>query len=341
MRGKSKPVRELDRQRPRPRIPSKSELNGRLSEPLARYDQAVARLSAAEARRAVAQWACDCQSLEEFGVIYEPNEGVLWTYFDPRERPSITLGLAQEGKGIQKAVKAQFAELPETAAPPIRFLVVGSRTPGIFSMGGDLRLIARLVRDRNRDGLIHYATACIDLVHDNAVGLGLPIVTVSLVQGDALGGGFEAALSSNFVIAEKRAKFGLPEVLFNLFPGMGGYSLIARRVGAAQAERMILSGRIYSAEQLYDMGLVDLLAEDGEGEQVVLDFIAKHSRRHAALNSIVRARWRVNPLTYGELDDIAMLWVDTAMSLDESDLNRMERLATAQDRRRDSATARS
>jgi DSF synthase len=208
-------------------------------------------------------------------------------------------------------------------------------------MGGDLRLIARLVRDRDRDGLIDYATACIDLVHDNAVGLGLPIVTVSLVQGDALGGGFEAAVSSNFVIAEKRAKFGLPEILFNLFPGMGGYSLIARRIGAAQAERMMLSGRIYGAEQLYELGLVDVLAEDGEGEQAVMDFIARHSRSHGALHSVVQARWRVNPLTYEELHDIAMMWVDTAMALGKPDLNRMERLATAQDRRREAAQARS
>ena len=341
MRGKAKSAGELDRGGARPNIPSRTELAAVFARPLARYDEAVARARGGEPREICAKWVESYRNLREFEVAYDPEAGVLWTYFDPKDRPSITPDLAREGKEIQQAVKAQFGQLPETAAPPIRFLVVGSRTPGIFSMGGDLRLITRLVRGQERDGLIDYATACIDLVHANAVGLDLPIVTISLVQGDALGGGFEAAMSSHFVVAEKSAKFGLPEVLFNLFPGMGGYSLIARRIGAAQAERMMLSGRIYSAEQLYDMGLVDLLAEDGEGEQAVTDFIARHNRRHGALHSVVRVRSRVYPLTYEELYDIAMMWVDTAMSLDESDLNRMERLAKAQDRRGDAARARS
>ena len=261
MTGKAKSVGNLDRGASRPAVLSTAELAAVIARPLARYDEAVEKLRGGEPREICANWVEGCRDLEEFQVSYDPEAGVLWTYFDPRDRPSITPCLAREGKGIQKAVKAQFAELSVVEAPPIRFLVVGSRTPGIFSMGGDLRLITRLVRDQRRDGLVDYATACIDLVYDNAVGLGLPIVTISLVQGDALGGGFEAALSSHFVVAEKSAKFGLPEVLFNLFPGMGGYSLIARRIGAAQAERMMLSGRIYSAEQLHELGLVDVLAE--------------------------------------------------------------------------------
>ena len=52
----------------------------------------------------------------------------------------------------------------------------------------------------------------------------LPFTTISLVQGDALGGGFEAALCGDIIIAEKQARFGFPEVLFNLFPGMGAYN---------------------------------------------------------------------------------------------------------------------
>ena len=50
-------------------------------------------------------------------------------------------------------------------------------------------------------------------------------------------------LSFNVIIAERQAKFGFPEAMFGLFPGMGAYSLVARRVGAALAEEMMLSGR--------------------------------------------------------------------------------------------------
>ena len=55
----------------------------------------------------------------------------------------------------------------------------------------------------------------------NYPALNLPMVTIALVQGDALGGGFECALAHDLIIAERSAKLGLPEVLVNLFPGIG------------------------------------------------------------------------------------------------------------------------
>src|SRR3546814_13512171 len=86
-----------------------------------------------------------------------------------------------------------------------------------------------------------YALKVVDIVYRNCVALDLPIITAALVQGDALGGGFEGVLSSNLIVAEKGCRFGLPEILFNLFPGMGAYSLLARRISPALAERMIRS----------------------------------------------------------------------------------------------------
>ena len=74
---------------------------------------------------------------------------------------------------------------------------------------------------------------------------------------------------------------GLPEILFNLFPGMGAYSLLARRIGARAAEELILSGKILPAAKLHEMGVVDVLAKDGEGEAAVQDWIAKNARRRS------------------------------------------------------------
>src|SRR3546814_13260948 len=101
-------------------------------------------------------------------------------------------------------------------------------------------------------------------------------VNIGLAQGDALGGGFEALMTFDVVVAERQARFGLPEILFGLFPGMGAYSILARRIGHAHAERMILGGKCYSAEEMYDMGLVHVIAEAGEGEQAVRDFIDRN-----------------------------------------------------------------
>jgi len=205
--------------------------------------------------------------------------------------------------------------------------------PGIFNLGGDLSLFAELIRRHDRAALTAYARACVAEVHANSVAFDLPIITISLVQGDALGGGFEAALSSNVIIADRSAKFGLPEIMFNLFPGMGAYNFIARRTNAATAERMIMSGRIHTGAELYDMGIVDVLAEDGQGEEALNDYVHKNARRHAAHRAIYQARQRVNPITLQDLNDITDLWVDTALTLSPPDLKMMDRLVAAQGRR--------
>ena len=278
-------------------------------------------------------WLRRLDNLSQLELAFDDQDKILWCFMNPPGRPSVTLQLARDSRTLQRSIQQLFREQPSEAAAPVRYMVWSSKRPGIFNLGGDLRLFADLIRERDRERLLGYATACIDVVYANAVNLDLPLITVSLVRGDALGGGFEAAVSSNLVIAERSAKFGLPEMLFNLFPGMGAYSLIARRIGSAQAERMILSGRIYGAEELYELGLVDVLADDGKGEDAVYEYVDQYGRRHSAHCAVYKVRKRVNQLTYEELLDITTIWVDAALALDEGDLKRMERLAMAQDRR--------
>jgi len=295
---------------------------------------AVETLAEVQAHRIQDRWLQHCQSYRELRIEFEPADGILWSFMDPRDRPCVTSVMVREGRDFQASVKTLFRDLGPRQVKPVRYMVWGSRHPGVFNLGGDLKLFASLIRERDRENLLDYAITCIDVVYNNIVSLDLPIITVSLVEGDALGGGFEKALSTNVLIAERGTKFGLPEVLFNLFPGMGAYSLLARRIGDAQARRMVLSGRVYTAEALYDMGLIDLLVEPGQGRQAVYDYVGRHSRRHPAERAIFQASRRVNPVTYDELKDVAVMWVDTALELSESDLRKMERLAAAQERRR-------
>src|SRR5437879_13439393 len=128
----------------------------------------------------------------------------------------------------------------------------------------------RLIKARDRDALAHYAAMCLDNLYPRIHNYSCPtLTTISLVQGDALGGGFECALTSDVVIAEESAQMGLPEILFNLFPGMGAYSLLARRIGMRAAEEFILSGKVLSAAELHKIGIVDVFATDGQGETAV------------------------------------------------------------------------
>jgi len=233
---------------------------------------------------------------------------------------------------LHREIQALAASQGPHEEPHIRYYVLASQIPGIYSMGGDLAFLADRVRQRDREALRWYAYRCVEVVYILAAGFDCGIVSVALVQGDALGGGLESALSCNLIVVERGAKLGLPEILFNLFPGMGAYSMLSRRLGSAMAERIMLSGRIYSADEMYDLGVVDLVVENGCGEDAVRDYIGD-SRKHGARQAIYRARQRANPVTLAELRDITEIWVETAMRLSDADLRHMIRLQSAQNRR--------
>ena len=285
------------------------------------------------------EWQAEIESrlsherLQESEVELDHKRGICWLWFRFQDRPSFTRSLLRDISQVQNALIGAANAL-QSPKLPLKYFVLASRHEGIWNLGGDLRLFSDFVRRQDRQGLQDYAHKAIEEVYANWTSLDLPIITVSLVQGDALGGGLEAALSSNIVIAEKSARFGLPEILFNLFPGMGAYSLLARRATPSIAQRMITSGRIYTGEELYELGVVDLLAEDGKGEDAFNAFVAKNRRRHSALRAISETRQKFHALTMEELRFVADLWTDTILGASDKDLRKMERLAAAQDRRR-------
>jgi DSF synthase len=266
----------------------------------------------------------------ELDIRYEPEHRAIWCYLRPTSRPCYTPELLAELEHFHRTIEQRTKLDAETGERDrLCFLVIASRVPGVFSLGGDLSLFLKLIRAREQEGLFHYAKSCIDLLH---LRYHLPITTISLVQGDALGGGFEAALTSRVIIAERRAQMGLPEILFNLFPGMGAYSLLARRLDPARAERLILSGRMYSTEELYEKGVVDILAENDQGEEAVHAYMKKYMRASNGYDAIHKVRQIYHPISYDELMRIVNIWIDAALQLNERDLRVMERIARAQEK---------
>lgn len=266
-------------------------------------------------------------------VRMDEKNSSIWYFMNPKGRPSFTPQLLTDIVDFQQCVRSHSRNLRAAGKPPIKYCVLGSLSRGIFNLGGDLELFAEKIQSGDAASLRRYAHLCIEAIYNNSVAFDLPIVTIAMVQGDALGGGFEAALAHDIIIAEKSAKFGLPEVLFSLFPGMGAYSFLARRLDAARAEKMILSGKIYSADELHEIGLVDVVAEDGMGELVVQNFLQRNQKRHGSYSAIYKSRRIVAPVSLDELIRITDIWVDTAMSLTESEIKKMKRLASAQDKR--------
>jgi len=269
----------------------------------------------------------------QLSTRFDPEIGTLWTYMDQASVPCFTGRLLSDLQHHHKEVELSGGSLDVCGEMrEIRYSVLASTTPGVFNLGGQLSLFRQLIRSQDREALLHYATACIDGFMLRFKHFNLPVVTISLVQGDALGGGLEAALASDIIIAERSSQMGFPEILFNLFPGMGAYSVVARKVGTILAEKMILSGKIYSAEELHAMGLVDIVVEDGEGEQAIAEYVRKQERRSNGFLAVQKARHRFNPITYQELIDITTIWVDAALKLNERDLKVMDRFVRSQEK---------
>jgi DSF synthase len=266
--------------------------------------------------------------LDELDCLYETQTATLWSYMRPQGRPSFTPTMLRDFEAWQRLIGTDFG--PNKV--PLRYLVLGSRSPGVFCFGGDLALFQQLIRGRNRQALANYGFRCVEILHRNMHSLDLPMLTIGLVEGAALGGGFEALLSFDFLIAERGATFGLPEILFGLFPGMGAHAILSRRLGSAMADRLILSNETYTAEQMYEIGLVHQLAEPGEGLKACREFIKRSERRHPGLVNSRKAMKRTRPIELRELKDIVELWADAAIQLTEQDLKVMSRLTRAQER---------
>ncbi|HSG33700.1 MAG TPA: crotonase/enoyl-CoA hydratase family protein [Sphingomonadaceae bacterium] len=267
-------------------------------------------------------------SLNELEVLYDSDREALWTYMRPVGRPSFTQPMLRDFVDWQDLIGENFGP----GKVPLKFLILGSRAPGVFCFGGDLELFQSLIRASDRNGLVQYGYRCVEILHRNIHSLDLPILTVGLVEGAALGGGFEALLSFDYIVAERGATFGLPEIMFGLFPGMGAHAILSRKLGSAMADRLIVSNETYTAEQMYELGIVHHLAETGEGVSACREFVDKSIRRHVGLVNSRKAMKQASPISREELKRIVDLWADAALQLREQDLKVMSRLAAAQSR---------
>lgn len=271
----------------------------------------------------------------QYQTEFEPATSTVWGYFNPRGTACYSLGLLKDILAHDQALVANSGRVQvEGQMQEVNYYVTGSRVPRVFNLGGDLALFVLLIKARDREALAHYAKLCIDNMYPRTQNFFSPTLSkIALVQGDALGGGFECALASDLIVAEESAQLGFPEILFNLFPGMGAYSLLARRIGMRAAEEMILSGRILPAAKLHEMGVVDVLCKDGQGPSAVREWILKNAKRRNGLQAAYRAKKQVHPVTREELDAITDVWVDAAFRLQDRDLKMMGRIVRAQMRR--------
>ena len=268
---------------------------------------------------------------EQLSAFFDKGQRAMWLRWNPTPRPNFNPELLRDLDRYCRFITHTGGEVDcGGEGTPVEYAILASKVPGVFNLGGDLSLFKKLIDDQDRDALLSYGKACVDVLYRNYIGHELPITTISLIQGECLGGGFEAALSSDVLVAERQARFGFPEIMFNLFPGMGAYSFLERKVGKRVTENLITSGRLYSADDMLAMGVVDLVVDQGRGEAETASFIRSRSRSRNAMAGIAAARRHVHKLDYEELIGVVDVWVDTALNLSHRDLKLMQRLVSRQ-----------
>jgi DSF synthase len=269
------------------------------------------------------------------GIELDPKMfNTLWITMKKDEASAVhnfSLPLLNELRELVNTIKENGPNWhSEGKVVPINYAVMRSEHPDYFSLGGDIQHFRHCIQQRDKEALYQYSRLCLDIIYDWATGSNSDMTTIALVQGRALGGGFETVLGADVVIAEEQSQFGFPEIMFGLFPCSGGMSLLTRRIGVYQAERMMTNARIYSAEEMKHMGLIDEICPRGEGNLAVENFIAGHAKRGLARKMLQRAKRRMAPLDYAEMLTVVEEWVEVALKLSEEELRVMDMLIKMQ-----------
>jgi DSF synthase len=267
-------------------------------------------------------------------VTLDSSHRAVWVEFNYTGRPCFSTALLDDVSKAQRAIR-QAAQLgyKEHDDDRLLFQVLASADRDVFSLGGDLSYFIKLIEAGDRAGMQEYAELCVQIQYATATHYEVPFTNIALVEGEALGGGFEAALSANVMIAERKARFGFPEITFGMFPGMGAISLLIRKVTPAVARRLIMDHRIYTATELYDMGILDVLVPDGEGRAATMEYMQRHMALAPGHHGFQAAMDRALPLGNDELADVVDLWVEAAMQLTDKNLRLMKYFARAQENR--------
>ena len=148
----------------------------------------------------------------QYVTEFDPATRTIWGYFNPKGTPCFSLGLLKDIRNHDSALAANGGQVEVGGEmQKANYYVCGSRIPRVFNLGGDLALFVLLIKARDRDALAHYARLCIDNMYPRIQNYSCPtLTTITLVQGDEVGGGFECAMSSDVLIAEESALLGLP-----------------------------------------------------------------------------------------------------------------------------------
>ncbi|MGE3876511.1 MAG: crotonase/enoyl-CoA hydratase family protein [Parvibaculaceae bacterium] len=266
--------------------------------------------------------------VESFEVTVDAAVRSIWVTRRPDSNASVTRQQLLDTQFVDGAIDCELHH-------GNRFKVLASAQRNVFSLGGDLAYFVDCIAHQDRNGLSTYATLAIDAIANNLSGHGARnLSTIALIAGETQGGGFEAALSCHFLIAERGSHFGFPEPLFGMFPGMGGEPLLAARVGEAVASRIVRNSNRYPAEFLFDIGVIDYLVEPGAGTAFASRLLLRTQVEDSVeAQRLAQRKAQLRAVTRAELEKSVARWTEQAMTLSARQIRTMKYIIEMQSRR--------
>lgn len=191
------------------------------------------------------------------------------------------------------------AALPELSSDAHAVILYSTLKAG-FSAGADLRELYQRMQGMEKGAAVRGVREFLERIHRvmNALDAA-PLTTIAAVHGVTFGGGFELALVSDIIIADRMARFCFPELRLGLIPGFGGIPRLKRDLGNAVVRDLLLTGRSFNVMKAQQIGLISQIAAEGEALRVAratASQTGKFDRRTAAA-----AKEFVKPIPYDEL----------------------------------------
>ena len=257
------------------------------------------------------------ESSQHIDLLHLPHQNTFHVTINYDKIPvfsSNVLNLTLHAQSVLKSI------LPDTPS----YIFFRSSNHKSFGLGGDLSFFMKCILDRDYESLSNYAFLAILVLKNQLDLIKLGHKTISIVNASAIGGGMEFAVSCQYIISHRSAKFQLPEVQFGIFPGMGAYSILLRRISYNIGLDIIRSGRSYSSMDLASFGLISHIYDS----YVDLENMIAHSF-YSKFRKLNNSKFAF-AISWYELLSIVRKWVDCVMKIDDRALERMERYAKIQ-----------
>lgn len=170
--------------------------------------------------------------------------------------------------------------------PEVNGIVITGAGNNAFCAGADLKMM-QTIGPEDAARIVNVGHKIFSEVENS------PKPVIAAVNGLALGGGNELAMSCDLRFVSDRARFGQPEVTLGLIPAWGGTQRMSRLIGKAKAKELIFSGQLINAQEALKIGLVNKIVPDGEELRAATDYVRMLSSKVSPL-ALAQAKYAIN-----------------------------------------------